>query len=291
MPLQRNKCSEKQISFSNKLVKALFIIAYNTNTIVVNPRIYLEFLIPFLILEGKITWITILAYITSLCIYNIAYMVNDYIDYSSDITLKRRKKSFIHFYEKNFIAPLIPMAIVIFLGILLFGIRLIPIIVITAILAYLHSRYYNLKPVTILFLRFLRISLPPLLLLLVEPHFRNLLLFSLALFPIYNLKSYVEYIKNKKLGHSGFGVILSMITSGIFVYLCRNNIINLSLYIIIFSILFFGVKILVDKIPQIITSPFKRILRNLNYGDIEDKSKELMRFLIYLLLLGVVVWF
>ncbi len=288
--------NQRQLYMSKQSIwKLLFAIMYNTNTMVVNPTIYLKFLIPFLILGDIFTWKVALMYILSLFIYNIAYIINDYIDYTSDIMKKRQKRSFVYLYEKNFITPLVCTFIIISLGIIMVGYQvLLPIIVmiiITTVLAFLHSKFYNLKPVTILLLRFLRISLPPLLLLPIEPNFRNLLLFSLAVFPIYNIKSYVGYMNTKGFNDSKPGIVMSIVTSGISIYLCQNNIKELALYILLFSLISTVVKVTVNKAPEFIVRPLKKILEGLGYKEVEEKAKELITFFLYLLLLGIVIWF
>lgn len=293
----KNPKSDQSILSINHLIKLvwkiLLAIAYNTNTLIVNPRIYLEFLIPFLIIKEELSLLIILAYIVSLYIYNIVYMINDYIDYGSDIILRRQKRSFTHVFEKNFAIPMISAIIVIFFGVLLFGYHLIPIIIIMAFLAYLHSKYYSLKPITILILRFFRISLPSLILLRIQPSFKDLLLYSLSVFPIYNIKSYIGYLRLKGLNQTKFGIILSIMTSAISIYLSirYSNIIDLCLYITTFLSLWFFAQIATKKMPQNVVKPFKMILKNIGYEDVEKKSKELIEFLIYLSLLGVVTWF
>jgi hypothetical protein len=221
-------------------------------------------------------------------------MINDYIDYAYDSALKRQKRSYVHLYEKNFVTPLIWTFFVIFLGTIIVGYQILFAVATVTVLAFLHSKFYNLKPVTILFLRFFRVALPPLLLLTEYFDFKNLLLYSLAIFPIYNLKNYVEYIRTKGFNDVKPGILISVVTSSIFICFCYQNFRNLFLYTLLFSSILTIVKLVANKATSFVKTRFIKpfeILKGLGYENVEEKVKELIIFFLYLSLLGVVVWF
>jgi len=271
--------------------KILLTVFYNTNTAVVNPTVYLKFLLPFLLLGGKFSWVVGLAYIVALYIYNIVYIVNDYIDYARDMAEKRQKKSFAHLYGENFTQPALWTALVVGTGAVLLGWQtVLSLALVALILGVVHSKVRGLKPVTFLLLRLFRITMPALLLLPYEPVFRNLLMLSLAVFPLYNLKSYIEYAELKRFNPKP-GIFASVVLSGVAIYLFKQNVELLLKYSALFLILLGAVKAVSRVLTPVALSLLGETLKGMGYEDVEKKVEELLTLVIYLLLLGAVVWF
>jgi len=206
--------TEKGLIGVHKL-KILFLVFYNTNTLVVNPLIYLRFLAPYVLFLSYCTttadFYAILniffIMVTLLLFYNIAYIVNDFHDYRWDKETKRDKRSFVYMITADFRYPLFvhlsEVSTLLVMHTAVNGHIVIPLIILyMSILcsSIIHSWIYRAKRFTILILRYLRVfSLPILIYLLHQPFSKEFLTLVLGIFPLWNHRSYLEYLRKNKL--------------------------------------------------------------------------------------------
>jgi 4-hydroxybenzoate polyprenyltransferase len=170
---------------SRKIFRFSLLVFYNTNTIIVNPTVYLRFLTPYLLYlillhSGKITihaiTNTLFVMTILLIMYNIAYIINDYYDFWKDMANRRWKRSFVHVVQADFkVAFTIHfMEVLVLLIISAIFLKYTYTIVSSLVLVYLilavcsiiHSKIYSIKPITFLILRYTRMFSLPLLLYL-----------------------------------------------------------------------------------------------------------------------------
>ncbi|MHA1594744.1 MAG: hypothetical protein ACTSXX_08375 [Candidatus Baldrarchaeia archaeon] len=293
------------------LVKAILVIFYNTNTLIVNPSIYLKFLLPFLLmiflkLSFRQLFLLALVYTISLYIYNLVYIMNDYFDLKEDLKTGR-KKSIVHLFKMRFEIPIIiTVSSIILLSILLFFLtrnlfllQVLGISVLIAIcLSVLHSKVFNTKWITLLLLRLFRVALPLFLLSLIIPVFQNLLLFVIMLFPLYNLKGYIGYLKLKKLmsiKNKVLGIIISSLISlsGLYLIIREGVVISFCYYLLIFSALIYISKVFGKYLLRIIyeNKYVRYIMRLLRYNNPDEKLEELLQFCFYLIIVIFIITF
>jgi hypothetical protein len=131
--------------------------------------------------------------------------------------------------------------------------------------------------------------MPAVLVLPKAPEFKSLLLFSLVVFPIYNLRSYVEYARLKKFSPWD-GIMGSILVSLISLYFSLGSLKQLALYACVFALILAAVKILSRLLTPWASRFFGSVLLALGYGDVERKAVELMVLALYLVALGAALW-
>ncbi len=292
----------------------MLLIFYNTNTMIVNPIIYLRFLIPYLlyltllhndIINFHTVLHSIFIMVALLLLYNVTYIINDYYDYEKDLLIGRRKRSFVYIisaeFKSIFIIHFLEIASLLMICMALYdhtvADMLLILYLVLIILSIIHSKIYPAKCFTFLVLRYIRVfSLPFFLCLLDYPFSKEFLIETLIIFPLWNYGSYLDYLRTKNLIGNINGIIrflsLLFLISPLLLALYEVLLFHLNIYTLITLTILtialaFSLNIIKRYNPLRGSKIIRRLLSSFGYPEqvIDEKVDLILEYFIYFLVL------